>query len=125
MGSYVEKKFTRFVRLLLVLLILLSTAVHAEGDNENVCVEDIVSYAISVVSAENIYSNLSPEAKNVFDQALLLDEELLEYHRENVGTSFGLETYVVYGMTANELTEVENATWYFKPCFMLYNNRRN
>lgn len=85
------KRIIRCICLTLVFAMVLSTgaiAADAAKQDESEAVSFLLDNYDEAQIAQDTYANLSPEAKQLFDQLLARNPELAEYHKNNVDYSF-------------------------------------
>ena len=95
------KRIMRCICLTLVFAMVLSTgaiAADATKQNESETVSFLVDNYDEAQIAQDTYANLSPEAKQLFDQLLARNPRLAEYHRNNVDSSFRADLTDTYAV---------------------------
>ena len=95
------KRIIRCICLTLVFAMVLSTgaiAADATKQNESETVSFLVDNYDEAQIAQDTYANLSPEAKQLFDQLLARNPRLAEYHRNNVDSSFRADLTDTYAV---------------------------
>lgn len=103
----------RFLSVLLVISICLSllpcTAIAAELDTKNDEITYIVDCGITVEEALSMaYSNLSPEAKAIFDATISTNSALVEYHKKNIDPTYDETRIVSYAMANSAAMVIQN-----------------
>lgn len=95
------KRIIRCICLTLVFAMVLSTgaiAADATKQNESETVSFLLDNYDEAQIAQDTYANLSPEAKQLFDQLLARNPRLAEYHRNNVDSSFRADLTDTYAV---------------------------
>lgn len=91
-----RKYINKVLSLILVLSMVLSSnaPVFADESYASTQTSIISNTQADIVTARKIYAELSPEAKAIFDQSLVYDYNMLEFHKTYIDENFTLPVLV-------------------------------
>lgn len=99
----------RIISLFLIVALLMPIGISAS--ESTTMTDGIVTYPIEstqMQTAQEIYNGLTPAARQLFDQIIASNSDLLDYHREHVDSTFTPSQYETTAVTSSELTTLSN-----------------